>query len=135
MCLSGSCGKKARARAAAAAKLANRRVGQAAGAASNLAEISASMTGGAASGDMNGAASTGYGNYIYAQSCPEGIDQDIALLATAAALAVGIYVVYRHATYLYLEVEKSNIKAATFLGKLHYKQAVEEKDRIKVSKT
>lgn len=97
MCLSGSCGKKARARAAAA-KLAaaNRRVGQAAGAASNLAEISAPLTG---SADLNGAASTGYGNYIYAQSCPEGIDQDIALLATAAALAVGIYVVYRHATF------------------------------------
>jgi len=30
--------------------------------------------------------------------CPEGIDQDIALAATAAALAVGIYVVYRQIT-------------------------------------
>ncbi len=91
-----ACGAKARQRAQAAA---NRRTGQAAaGAASNIAET---LTGaGAQAGDLSGAYSSGYGGngYIYAQTCPEGIDQDIALLATSAALAVGIYVVYRHAT-------------------------------------
>jgi hypothetical protein len=51
------------------------------------------------SSDMSGAYSSGYGGgaggYAYAMMCPEGIDQDIALLATSAALAVGIYAVYR----------------------------------------
>ena len=42
------------------------------------------------SADLNGAAS-GYGDtgYVYATYCPEGIPEDIALLATAAALAAG----------------------------------------------
>ena len=48
------------------------------------------------SSDLNGAAS-GYGDagYVYATYCPEGIPEDIALLATAAALAAGLYIVYR----------------------------------------
>jgi len=52
-----------------------------------------------ASSDLYGAPS-GYGDggYVYATYCPEGIPEDIALLATAAALAAGIYVVYRTIT-------------------------------------
>ena len=48
------------------------------------------------SSDLNGAAS-GYGDagYVYATYCPEGIPEDIALLATAAALAAGLYIIYR----------------------------------------
>ena len=85
----GNCAAKKRAMAAA---MANRRMGQAA------AGTSADMLGNGLAGagpDQTGAYSSGYGNAIYAMQCPEGIDQDIALLATAAALAVGIYVVYR----------------------------------------
>ena len=52
-----------------------------------------------ASSDLYGAPS-GYGDggYVYASYCPEGIPEDIALLATAAALAAGIYVIYRQIT-------------------------------------
>ena len=85
----GNCAAKKRAMAAA---MANRRMGQAA------AGTSADMLG----TDQTGAYSSGYGNAIYAMQCPEGIDQDIALLATAAALAVGIYVVYRQVYFLIL---------------------------------
>jgi hypothetical protein len=51
------------------------------------------------SSDLYGAPS-GYGDggYVYATYCPEGIPEDIALLATAAALAAGIYVIYRQIT-------------------------------------
>ena len=88
----GNCAAKKRAMAAA---MANRRMGQAA------AGASADGLAGAGS-DLTGAYSSGYGNgYIYAMQCPEGIDQDIALLATAAALAVGIYVVYRQVDFYY----------------------------------
>ena len=72
--------------------LANRRLGAAAD--SNIAASSQYS-------DTSGQYSSGYGGggggngYVYAMMCPEGIDQDIALAATAAALAVGIYVVYR----------------------------------------
>ena len=93
----GNCAAKKRAMAAA---MANRRMGQAA------AGTSADMLGNAglakAGTDQTGAYSSGYGNAIYAMQCPEGIDQDIALLATAAALAVGIYVVYRQVYFLIL---------------------------------
>ena len=88
----GNCAAKKRAMAAA---MANRRMGQAA------AGTSADMLGNAGT-DQTGAYSSGYGNAIYAMQCPEGIDQDIALLATAAALAVGIYVVYRQVYFLIL---------------------------------
>ena len=91
----GSCGKKARRKAAAQA---NRRAGQAADpafAGSNQYEQQL------ASSDLYGAAQSGYGGVSYGMECPQGIDQDIALLATAAALAVGIYVVYRHVRYLH----------------------------------
>ena len=100
-----NCGAKARKRAqaqAAAAAYANRRMGQAAGGSANLeslAGIGGNQDMGGASSDTAGAYSSGVGGgYVYAMQCPEGIDQDIALLATAAALAVGIYVVYRHET-------------------------------------
>ena len=48
------------------------------------------------SSDLHGAAS-GYGDtgYVYATYCPEGIPEDIALLATAAALAAGLFIIYR----------------------------------------
>ena len=77
--------------------LANRRLGAAAAADSNIAASSQYS-------DTSGQYSTGYGGgggggYVYAMMCPEGIDQDIALAATAAALAVGIYVVYRQVKY------------------------------------
>ena len=50
------------------------------------------------------AASTGYGSYggyggygglSYGLDCPEGIDEDLALLATAAAIAASVWVLYR----------------------------------------
>ena len=54
------------------------------------------------------AASSGYGNYgsyggggyglgglSYGLDCPEGIDEDLALLATAATLAASLWVLYR----------------------------------------
>ena len=50
------------------------------------------------------AASTGYGSYggygglsslSYGLDCPEGIDEDLALLATAAAIAASLWVLYR----------------------------------------
>ena len=94
----GSCGKKARRKAAAQA---NRRAGQAADpafAGSNQYEQQL------ANSDLYGAAQSGYGGYgglSYGMECPQGIDQDVALLATAAALAVGIYVVYRHVREFY----------------------------------
>jgi hypothetical protein len=49
-----------------------------------------------AGGDLHGA-SSGYGDtgYVYATYCPEGIPEDVALLATAAALAAGLYIIYR----------------------------------------
>ncbi len=85
----GNCGaKKRRQQQYAAAAAASNRVGTA-----TLPEIS-----GNSGDDLQGAFSSGYGGgggYVYAMMCPEGIDQDIALLATSAALAVGIYVVYR----------------------------------------
>ena len=84
-----NCGQKARRRAAAMAA-ANRRTGQAA-AGSN--QIEQQLT----SSDLSASAQSGYGGFGFAMDCPQGIDQDVALLATAAALAVGIYVVYRHA--------------------------------------
>ena len=85
-----ACGQKRR------QALANRRLGAAAAADSNIAASSQYS-------DTSGQYSSGYGGgggggYVYAMMCPEGIDQDIALAATAAALAVGIYVVYRQVT-------------------------------------
>jgi len=61
------------------------------------ASLSDSETAGS---DIYGAASGygGGGDYVYATYCPEGIPEDVALLATAAALAAGIYVVYRQIT-------------------------------------
>ena len=79
--------------------MAQRRAGQAAGqqagqqAYTGSNRIEQQLTG----SDLSAAAQTGFGTFGgFAQECPQGIDQDVALLATAAALAVGIYVVYRH---------------------------------------
>jgi hypothetical protein len=53
---------------------------------------------------LEAAASTGYGSYggygglsslSYGLDCPEGIDEDLALLATAATLAGAVWVLYR----------------------------------------
>ena len=91
-----NCGAKRRAQQQA---LANRRIGAAASSADPYSAASNSLT------DSTGAYSSGYGagsGYVYAMMCPEGIDQDVALLATAAALAVGIYVVYRQVECLLL---------------------------------
>lgn len=87
-----NCGAKKRAAAAAAA--ANRRSGLAVAGSADAGLVTDTLGAGS---DMSGAYSSGYGSagYVYAMMCPEGIDQDIAMLATAAALAVGIYVVYR----------------------------------------
>ena len=94
----GSCGKKARRKAAMAA--ANRRAGQAAGGAGQAFAGSNQIEQQLTSSDLSASAQTGFGQFAYAQECPQGIDQDVALLATAAALAAGIYVVYRHETIL-----------------------------------
>ena len=45
----------------------------------------------------------GYGHqvsygYVHEEECPEGIDEDLALLLTAAAIAAGAFVVYRDIT-------------------------------------
>jgi hypothetical protein len=40
----------------------------------------------------------GYGGYGYGNSCPQGVNQNTALLATAAAIAVGAGVIYRAVT-------------------------------------
>ena len=93
-----NCGAKRRAQQQAQAH-ANRRIGAAASSADPYSAASNSLT------DSTGAYSSGYGagsGYVYAMMCPEGIDQDVALLATAAALAVGIYVVYRQVEYVLL---------------------------------
>ena len=39
----------------------------------------------------------GYG-YVHEEECPEGIDEDLALLITGAAIAAGAFVVYREIT-------------------------------------
>ena len=53
---------------------------------------------------LEAAASTGYGSYggyggystlSYGLDCPEGIDEDLALLATAATIAGSVWVLYR----------------------------------------
>ena len=49
---------------------------------------------GAEAGDGAG----GYPQYGLDSSCPEGVDQNTALLATAAAIAVGAGVIYRAVT-------------------------------------
>ena len=47
---------------------------------------------------FGGGYSSGYGGYGYGSSCPEGVNQNTALLATAAAIAVGAGVIYRAVT-------------------------------------
>ena len=94
----GSCGKNARRRAA----MANRRAGQAAGTGGQAFAGSNQIEQQLASSDLSASAQTGFGQFAYAMECPQGIDQDVALLATAAALAVGIYVVYRQEIFSYL---------------------------------
>jgi len=40
----------------------------------------------------------GYGNYGFQSTCPEGVNQNTALLATAAAIAVGAAILFREIT-------------------------------------
>ena len=55
---------------------------------------------GLANNFLSGAGSAGYGQLDYglSSSCPEGVNQNTALLATAAAIAVGAGVIYRAVT-------------------------------------
>lgn len=48
--------------------------------------------------DYNRNGGYGYGDYGLQSSCPEGVNQNTALLATAAAIAVGAGVIYRAVT-------------------------------------
>ena len=116
----GNCGAAARRRAAAAKaaasnNLANRRMGTAAAASSNeiaFGPADPDLAGSAYS--AGGLAMSGQSNdFIYAMQCPQGIDQDVAMLATAAALAVGIYVVYRHENPI-LFLKKQGDQKCTF---------------------
>ena len=52
--------------------------------------FTSSLTGGGGGG--------GYNNYGLSSSCQEGVNQNTALLATAAAIAVGAGVIYRVVT-------------------------------------
>ena len=58
----------------------------------------------AASSDLHASLSSGYGGgghqfgYVHEEECPEGIDEDLALLLTAAAIAAGAFVIYRQVT-------------------------------------
>ena len=118
----GNCGAKKRAamaQAKASAQQANRRMGVGAGAAS---EANLAVAASGASPDLYGSAQTGFGNAIFAQQCPQGIDQDIAMLATSAALAVGIYVVYRHA--FYKNIIKKLFSKATALCISHFSKSL-----------
>ena len=49
-------------------------------------------------GGGGGGGGGGYGNYGIESTCPEGVNQNTALLATAAAIAVGAGVIYRAVT-------------------------------------
>lgn len=66
-----------------------------------------------ASSDLYGALS-GYGHgghqygYIHEEECPEGIDEDLALLLTAAAIAAGSFVVFREITLRGKRKKRSN---------------------------
>ena len=55
---------------------------------------------GLANNVLSGGGSAGYGQLDYglSSSCPEGVNQNTALLATAAAIAVGAGVIYRAVT-------------------------------------
>ena len=55
---------------------------------------------GLANNFLSGGGSAGYGQLDYglSSSCPEGVNQNTALLATAAAIAVGAGVIYRAVT-------------------------------------
>ena len=47
---------------------------------------------------LTGGGGGGYNNYGLSSSCQEGVNQNTALLATAAAIAVGAGVIYRAVT-------------------------------------
>lgn len=78
------------------------RVGRAGVAAAAEAGNAADAAG--AGSNLVGALSSGYGGhgggygYIQEEECPEGIDEDLALLITAAAIAAGAYIVFRQVT-------------------------------------
>ena len=75
-----------------------------------------------AGGDSASAGSTGYGSYAgvggsgyglgslsYGLECPEGIDEDIALLATAATLFASLYILYRQIELALLRRRKRSL--------------------------
>ena len=70
---------------------------------SGVSRSGSSAVGQRKSDELDTAASTGYGSYgygglstlSYGLDCPEGIDEDLALLATAAAIAASLWVLYR----------------------------------------
>ena len=70
-----------------------------AGASSNFDTVSAgSDLSGALSGYGHGGhGGYGYG-YVHEEECPEGVDEDLALALTGAAIAAGAYIVYRDIT-------------------------------------
>lgn len=61
------------------------------------AALSSHGGGGGGYGGGYGHGGTSYG-YIAEEECPEGIDEDLALLLTAAAIAAGSFVVFREIT-------------------------------------
>ena len=57
----------------------------------------------------------GYG-YVHEEECPEGIDEDLALLLTAAAIAAGAFVVFREITQRQGRRKKRNDEDDSGLG-------------------
>ena len=74
-------------------------------------QITSLLTGGGSSGNNNG----GYGNNNYGieSTCPEGVNQNTALLATAAAIAVGAGVIFRAITLQQGKRKKRNAEHMT----------------------
>ena len=74
-------------------------------------QITSLLTGGGSSGNTNG----GYGNNNYGieSTCPEGVNQNTALLATAAAIAVGAGVIFRAITLQQGKRKKRNAEQLT----------------------
>lgn len=101
--VSGGAGYAAAGAGAGTAEYYNRRSGVAAGGDGGGGGAASAPTGSAAASgsnpDMVSSMSGGYGQgYIYEEECPEGIDEDLALLLTAAAIAAGMFIVYRDIT-------------------------------------
>ena len=77
-------------------------------------QITSLLTGGGSSSNSNGGG--GYGNsnnYGIESTCPEGVNQNTALLATAAAIAVGAGVIFRAITLQQGKRKKRNAEQLT----------------------